>query len=85
MEGEWLKTSSFMEDPDPVTGVTKEFCILGDSDDQICFLDPYAGANIIQTKHATPSVSPSIVPRLTPSVSPSSVVSLRPSMVVFQV
>ncbi len=52
MEGEWLKTNAFMEKPDPVTGVTKEFCLLGDEKDQVCFLDPYAGANIIQTKRA---------------------------------
>jgi acetyl-CoA carboxylase/biotin carboxylase 1 len=52
MEGEWLKTTAFMERPDPVTGVTKEFCVLGDGKDQVCFLDPYAGANIIQTKRA---------------------------------
>ena len=52
MEGEWLKTSAFAEKPDPVTGVTKEFCVLGSDKDQLCFLDPYAGANIIQTKRA---------------------------------
>ncbi len=52
MEGEWLKTSVFIERPDPVTGVTREFCLLGDSKDQVCYLNPYAGANIIQTKRA---------------------------------
>jgi acetyl-CoA carboxylase/biotin carboxylase 1 len=41
-----------MERPDPVTGVTREFCVLGDRKDQVCFFDPYARANIIQTKHA---------------------------------
>ena len=52
MEGEWLKTSAFIERPDPVTGVTKEFCVLGDGKDLVCFLDPYAGSNIIQTKRS---------------------------------
>ena len=52
MEGEWLKTNAFIEKPDPVTGVTMEFCLLGEGKDQICFLDPYSGANIIQTKRA---------------------------------
>jgi len=28
MEGEWLKTASFIENPDPVTGVTAEFCLI---------------------------------------------------------
>lgn len=29
MGGEWLKTSAFIERPDPVTGVTREFCVIG--------------------------------------------------------
>jgi len=52
MEGEWLKTSAFSERPDPVTGVTQEFCVLGDGVDEVCMLDPYATSNIIQTKRA---------------------------------
>jgi len=52
MEGEWLKTSVFSERPDPVTGVTQEFCVIGDGADQVCMLDPYATSNIIQTKRA---------------------------------
>jgi len=51
MEGEWLKTSAFIEKPDPVTGVTREFCTIGDTDGA-CVLDPYDGANIVQTKRA---------------------------------
>jgi len=50
MEGEWLKTSSYREMPDPVTGVTREFCTIGDI--EVCVLDPYQGSNIIQTKRA---------------------------------
>eukprot|EP00565_Helicotheca_tamesis_P003884 CAMPEP_0185725054 /NCGR_PEP_ID=MMETSP1171-20130828/1378_1 /TAXON_ID=374046 /ORGANISM="Helicotheca tamensis, Strain CCMP826" /LENGTH=2089 /DNA_ID=CAMNT_0028393057 /DNA_START=20 /DNA_END=6289 /DNA_ORIENTATION=+ len=52
MEGEWLKTSAYLEKPDPVTGVTREFCILGGGEDAVCFLDPYGTSNIIQTKRA---------------------------------
>jgi acetyl-CoA carboxylase/biotin carboxylase 1 len=52
MEGEWLKTSAFIERPDPVTGVTKEFCVLGNEADSMCYLDPYPSSNIIQTKRA---------------------------------
>ena len=52
MEGEWLKTSAYIDRPDPVTGVTREFCVIGDGKDAVCVLDPYEGANIIQTKRA---------------------------------
>lgn len=52
MEGEWLKTSAFSERPDPVTGVTTEYCLIGDNVEKICFLDPYTGSNVIQTKRA---------------------------------
>jgi len=52
MEGEWLKTAAYVERPDPVTGVTREFCIIGDDKDAVCVLDPYDGANILQTKRA---------------------------------
>lgn len=52
MEGEWLKTAAYVERPDPVTGVTREFCVIGEGKDAVCVLDPYDGANIIQTKRA---------------------------------
>ena len=52
MEGEWLKPIAFLEKPDPVTGVTREFCLLGDSEKQACYLDPYAASNVVQTKRA---------------------------------
>jgi len=52
MEGEWLKTSAFSERPDPITGVTQEFCVLGEHAEEICMLDPYTGSNVIQTKRA---------------------------------
>lgn len=50
MEGEWLKTVAYVERPDPVTGVTQEFCVLGD--EQICMLDPYDSSNLVQVKRA---------------------------------
>jgi len=52
MGGEWLKTSAFIERPDPVTGVTREFCVIGEGPDAVCYLDPYEGANVIQTKRS---------------------------------
>jgi len=52
MEGEWLKTKAYIENPDPVTGVTREFCVLGDGKDSVCILDPYESSNIVQTKRA---------------------------------
>ena len=52
MQGEWLKTAAYIERPDPITGVTREFCTIGDGKDSVCVLDPYDGANIIQTKRA---------------------------------
>jgi len=52
MKGEWLKTSAYIDRPDPVTGVTREVCVIGDGKDEVCMLDPYDGANIIQTKRA---------------------------------
>ncbi|KAL7551918.1 hypothetical protein ACHAWF_015125 [Thalassiosira exigua] len=52
MEGEWLKTSAYIERPDPVTGITREYCVIGEGKEAICMLDPYDGANVIQTKRA---------------------------------
>jgi acetyl-CoA carboxylase/biotin carboxylase 1 len=51
MEGEWLQARSYLERPDPVTGVALEYCLIeGDKDGEICFLDPYGVSNIVQTK-----------------------------------
>jgi len=52
MEGEWLKSAAYIERPDPVTGVTREFCVIGAGKDAVCMLDPYSTSNIIQTKRA---------------------------------
>lgn len=50
MEGEWLKSAVYIEKPDPVTGVTREFCSVDGSG--TCVLDPYQGSTILQTKRA---------------------------------
>lgn len=51
MSGEWLKTKAYLEYPDPVTGVTQEFCEIND-DAPVCYLDPYGASNLIQVKRA---------------------------------
>ena len=52
MEGEWLKTNAYLENADPVTGVTCEFCLFGKGKEEVCVLDPYDTSNIVQTKRA---------------------------------
>ena len=54
MEGEWLKPMAYLERPDPITGLTREYCVIdldGKTGD-MCFLDPYSTSNSIQTKRA---------------------------------
>ena len=51
MEGEWLKTTAFLEKADPVTGIGVEFCVIGE-DSSMCFLDPYTASSTVQTKRA---------------------------------
>ncbi|CAM9330367.1 unnamed protein product [Chrysoparadoxa australica] len=51
VSGEWLRTDGFMEYPDPVTGVTKQFCSLT-GDNTICLLSPYPTSNAVQSKRA---------------------------------
>jgi len=51
IQGEWLKTSAFIERPDPVTGAAKEFCTIG-GEEEVCIIDPYSSSNIVQTKRA---------------------------------
>jgi acetyl-CoA carboxylase/biotin carboxylase 1 len=52
MDGEWLKATTFIDYPDPATGITSESCILGEGDDDVCLLDPYAPSSVIQSKRA---------------------------------
>lgn len=51
MSGEWLRTDGFLEYPDPVTGVTKQFCSLSD-EKAICLLNPYPMSNSVAIKRA---------------------------------
>jgi acetyl-CoA carboxylase/biotin carboxylase 1 len=54
-EGEWLKPAAYLERPDPITGVTNEYCQIdteGDSETLLCFLDSYGASNAVQTKRA---------------------------------
>ena len=51
--GEWLKSSIYLEEPDPVTGVTERYCLVDpDSDDEMCIVDSYGGSNVVQIKRA---------------------------------
>jgi acetyl-CoA carboxylase/biotin carboxylase 1 len=52
MTGEFLRTDSFLEYPDPVTGITKQFCSIT-REDQICLLNPYPASTTIQTRRAS--------------------------------
>jgi len=55
MNGKWLEPSAFVEYPDPVTGVTTQFCPIneqGINEQGICFLDPYPSSNKLQMKRA---------------------------------
>ena len=52
MEGEWLKTTAYIEHPDPLTGLTRQYCVVGDGGEQMCVLDPYETSNVIQTKRS---------------------------------
>ena len=51
MSGEWLRLDGFLEYPDPVTGVTKQFCSLTDANN-ICLLSPYPTSNTVQVIHS---------------------------------
>jgi acetyl-CoA carboxylase / biotin carboxylase 1 len=54
MDGQYLTPVAFLENPDPITGVSKEFCLLDDSaqTSDMCYLSPYASSNVVQTKRA---------------------------------
>lgn len=51
IDGQYLVFNAYLENPDPITGVTTEFCLLDESGEStMCILDPYDRSNIIQTK-----------------------------------
>ncbi|CAM9555517.1 unnamed protein product, partial [Choristocarpus tenellus] len=54
MSGEWLRMDGFQEYPDPITGVTKQFCKLGtlDKGEDMCLLNPYPTSNSVQIRRA---------------------------------
>jgi acetyl-CoA carboxylase / biotin carboxylase 1 len=53
MDGVWLKPTTYLEKPNPVTGVTTEFCLLEESGEvEMCFLHPYGTSNAVQTKRS---------------------------------
>lgn len=54
MEGKWLKADGYVEFPDPVTGVTSQFCPIGspDPDNAMCYLSPYPTSNKLAMKRA---------------------------------
>mmetsp|Transcript_4093 Transcript_4093/g.8425 ORF Transcript_4093/g.8425 Transcript_4093/m.8425 type:complete len:1074 (-) Transcript_4093:56-3277(-) len=52
MDGQYLTPNAYLENPDPVTGVTTEFCLLEAENPAMCILDPYDRSNIVQTKRS---------------------------------
>merc|ERR1711988_134440 len=55
MSGKFLAADSYLEYPDPITGVTRQFCSIteGKSDeDAVCLLNPYPASTNIQTKRS---------------------------------
>jgi len=53
MGGQWLQPSTYIETPDPVTGLPAGYCKVTEKGDlEDCLLDPYATSNIIQTKRS---------------------------------
>jgi acetyl-CoA carboxylase/biotin carboxylase 1 len=51
--GEWLKSDAYLEYPDPVTGVTKQFRSLEEAKAGVMQISPYPTSNTVQMKRAT--------------------------------
>ena len=51
--GDWLKSDAYLEYPDPVTGVTKQFRSLEEAKAGVMQISPYPTANTVQMKRAT--------------------------------
>jgi acetyl-CoA carboxylase/biotin carboxylase 1 len=53
VDGEWLKPTVYIENPDPASGLTVEFCSLDESGvTDSCLLDNYGASTTVQTKRA---------------------------------
>jgi acetyl-CoA carboxylase/biotin carboxylase 1 len=50
--GEWLKSDAYLEYPDPVTGVTKQFRSLEEAKAGVMQISPYPTANTVQMKRS---------------------------------
>ena len=51
--GEWLKTDAYLEYPDPVTGVAKQFRSLEEASAGVMQISPYPTSNTVQMKRAS--------------------------------
>jgi acetyl-CoA carboxylase / biotin carboxylase 1 len=53
MDGVWLKPTTYLERPNPNTGIATEFCLVEENGNvEVCFLNPYGASNAVQTKRA---------------------------------
>jgi acetyl-CoA carboxylase/biotin carboxylase 1 len=54
MSGQWLKTDGYLEFLDPTTGETQSYCEVADkdSDEQMCYLEPYAASTTLTNKRS---------------------------------
>jgi len=53
IDGVWLKPTAYLEKPNPISGITTEFCVLAEEGDvEMCFLNPYETSNAVQTKRS---------------------------------
>jgi len=51
--GDWLKTDAYLEYPDPITGVTKQFRSLEEAQAGVMQISPYPSSNTVQMKRAS--------------------------------
>ncbi len=51
--GEWLKSSAYLEYPDPVTGVTRQYRALEEAQAGVMQISPYPTSNTVQMKRSS--------------------------------
>ncbi|KAJ1475803.1 carboxyl transferase domain-containing protein [Baffinella frigidus] len=51
--GDWLRTDAYLEYPDPVTGVTKQFRSLEEAQAGVMQISPYPSSNTVQMRRAS--------------------------------